>query len=511
MVSRIVKGLVALLLIIPIFAGIKIVYGETDVGANLITDVSIVNGNDEKVTTLDQDESFKIELDWSLAGVDDLKAGDKATITLPVEIEGVNNTYQLYDENNDLVVNVTQVGNQLTFVFTDFVEQNENVHGNFYFWTKFSDNIAVDQTNQLDFETVNGTKTIPIFIRGVDDSGGGALLTKQGLYLGTQNPKRTIDWRVYINSYDTNKVTIQDGKFVDTLGPHQTLVSSTARVVYGPSVSNPTFVEDVLITLNPDGTFVIPLRDTNERIYITYKTVTDGTLEQYTNRGTLQALINNSEQVHSITGYTTKYGGGGSGTGETGSSSETTSSSESSESTTSSSSSSEGTTSSSESSESTTSSSESSESTTSSSSSSESTTSSSSSSESTTSSSSSSESTTSSSSSGESTTSSSSSSESTTSSSSSSESTTSSSSSSESTTSSSSSSESTTPSSSSSESTTSNSKSSESTSSPSALGRSGDSSTGGQKQQLPQTGMTSDKWMILGGMLLISFVIYKRK
>ena len=33
----------------------------------------------------------------------------------------------------------------------------------------------------------------------------------------------------------------------------------------------------------------------------------------------------------------------------------------------------------------------------------------------------------------------------------------------------------------------------------------------GGNPQLPQTGMTNDKWMILGGMLLISYVIYKRK
>ena len=85
------------------------------------------------MTTLDEDESFKIDLKWSLEGLGDLKAGDKATIILPVEIEGVNNSYELYDENGHLVVNLTQVGNQLTFVFTEFVEQNNNVHGDFTF------------------------------------------------------------------------------------------------------------------------------------------------------------------------------------------------------------------------------------------------------------------------------------------------------------------------------------------------------------------------------------------
>ena len=458
MLSKIAKVLVALLLTIPIFTGMEIVYGETDVGANLITDVSVVNSQNQEVTTLDEDESFKIDLKWSLEGLGDLKAGDKATIILPVEIEGVNNSYELYDENGHLVVNVTQVGNQLTFVFTEFVEQNNNVHGDFYFWTKFSEDITVDQINQLDFETVNGIKTIPLFIRGVEDTGTGALLTKQGLYLGTQEPKRTIDWRIYINSYDTNKVSIKNGRFIDTLGPHQALISTMARVVYGPSVTNPTYVDQVPIMLNSDGTFEIPLRDTSE---------TDGSLEQYTNKGTIQALINDSAAVHTTTGYTPKYGGGGSGTGETSTSSESTTAS--SESTTSSTSS-----------ESTTASSESSESTTSSTSS-----------ESTTTSSESSESTTSSTSS-----------ESTTTSSASSESTTSSTSN-ESTTNSISS-----------ESATSNSNgNSMDNSSLSApkISQSGAPPKNGGNPQLPQTGMTNDKWMILGGMLLISYVIYKRK
>ena len=330
MIKRLGKAFAVLLLLVPVFAGMRIVYGETDVGAKLITNVSIVNSHNEVITSIEKDDSFKIDMRWSLENLGDLKAGDKATVTLPVEIEGVNNTYALYDENNNLVVNVTQVGNQLTFVFTEFVEKNTNVHGDFYFWTKFSDEVTENQINNINFETVNGTQSVPIFIQAVDDTGEGALLTKQGLYLGTQEPKRIIDWRVYINSFDTNQVTIKDGTFIDILGPHQTLVSTTARVVYGPSVSNPTYVDEVPIVLNSDGSFEIPLRDTEERIYITYKTETDGSLEQYTNRGILDAVVNDVPRTSSITGYTPRYGGGGGGTGEPGESSSTEPSSESS-------------------------------------------------------------------------------------------------------------------------------------------------------------------------------------
>jgi hypothetical protein len=330
MIKRLGKAFAVLLLLLPVFAGMRIVYGETDVGAKLITNVSIVNSHNEVITSIEKDDSFKIDMRWSLENLGDVKAGDKATVTLPVEIEGVNNTYALYDENNNLVVNVTQVGNQLTFVFTEFVEKNTNVHGDFYFWTKFSDEVTENQINNINFETVNGTQSVPIFIQAVDDTGEGALLTKQGLYLGTQEPKRIIDWRVYINSFDTNQVTIKDGTFIDILGPHQTLVSTTARVVYGPSVSNPTYVDEVPIVLNSDGSFEIPLRDTEERIYITYKTETDGSLEQYTNQGILDAVVNDVPRTSSITGYTPRYGGGGGGTGEPGESSSTDPSSESS-------------------------------------------------------------------------------------------------------------------------------------------------------------------------------------
>ncbi|WP_269923771.1 Ig-like domain-containing protein [Enterococcus innesii] len=330
MIKRLGKAFAVLLLLLPVFAGMRIVYGETDVGAKLITNVSIVNSHNEVITSIEKDDSFKIDMWWSLENLGDLKAGDKATVTLPVEIEGVNNTYALYDENNNLVVNVTQVGNQLTFVFTEFVEKNTNVHGDFYFWTKFSDEVTENQINNINFETVNGTQSVPIFIQAVDDTGEGALLTKQGLYLGTQEPKRIIDWRVYINSFDTNQVTIKDGTFIDILGPHQTLVSTTARVVYGPSVSNPTYVDEVPIVLNSEGSFEIPLRDTEERIYITYKTETDGSLEQYTNQGILDAVVNDVPRTSSITGYTPRYGGGGGGTGEPGESSSTEPSSESS-------------------------------------------------------------------------------------------------------------------------------------------------------------------------------------
>ncbi len=81
---------------------------ETDVGAKLITNVSIVNSHNEVITSIEKDDSFKIDMTWSLEDLGDLKTS-KATVTLPAEIEGVNNTYALYDENNNLVVNVTKL------------------------------------------------------------------------------------------------------------------------------------------------------------------------------------------------------------------------------------------------------------------------------------------------------------------------------------------------------------------------------------------------------------------
>ena len=40
------------------------------------------------------------------------------------------------------------------------------------------------------------------------------------------------------------------------------------------------------------------------------KQKTDGSLEQYTTRETIQALINDSAAVHTTTGYHAEYGGG---------------------------------------------------------------------------------------------------------------------------------------------------------------------------------------------------------
>ena len=61
-------------------------------GANLITDVSVVNSQNQEVTTLDEDESFKIELKWSLEGLGDLKAGGQSDDYPPSRDEGVNNS-----------------------------------------------------------------------------------------------------------------------------------------------------------------------------------------------------------------------------------------------------------------------------------------------------------------------------------------------------------------------------------------------------------------------------------
>lgn len=71
MITRLGKAFAVLLLLIPLFAGIRIVYGETDVGANLITNVSIVNSRNEVITSIEKDDSFKIDMTWSLEDLGD--------------------------------------------------------------------------------------------------------------------------------------------------------------------------------------------------------------------------------------------------------------------------------------------------------------------------------------------------------------------------------------------------------------------------------------------------------
>ncbi len=65
------------------------------------------------------------------------------------------------------------------------------------------------------------------------------------------------------------------------------------------SVSNPTYVEQVPIVLNSDGSFEIPLRDRGTDLHY-LQTETDGSLEQYTNRGILDALVNDVPRTSSI-------------------------------------------------------------------------------------------------------------------------------------------------------------------------------------------------------------------
>ncbi|WP_198015685.1 LPXTG cell wall anchor domain-containing protein [Brochothrix campestris] len=91
--------------------------------------------------------------------------------------------------------------------------------------------------------------------------------------------------------------------------------SNSVRVVYGSSTATASIDEQVEVEWIDSKTFKIPLRDTNERIFITYKTKTDFSKSQYTNTAEVTAKIDGASTLenHHIIGYSEKYGGEGGG------------------------------------------------------------------------------------------------------------------------------------------------------------------------------------------------------
>ncbi|ODJ54378.1 hypothetical protein BFR42_07780 [Brochothrix thermosphacta] len=293
---------------------------------SIVTDVNFKSDttakNGEILTEIKSDKKFVLSYEFAIPKGSNIVAGDKAVFTIPSEIryDNIEMENVALKTAEGVVFGTATIKNGLVEI--TFTAEVEKGISNAYLdiWSNFNaKNITLDEKNSIPFETINGLVNKDIIINKPDvGSGSGAWLTKSGRYLGNQNPKDTLTWQIYINTFEQKKV-LNDGYLIDTLGDGLTFLGSknsdTVRVVYGPSTAEATIDEDVKVEWIGAKTFKIPLRDTDERIYITYKTKTDFSKEQYTNNAELFSKVDGSdiEESHTVLGYSEKYGAEGGG------------------------------------------------------------------------------------------------------------------------------------------------------------------------------------------------------
>lgn len=209
---------------------------------NIITNVKIWSNPDENGQKTEEsveiDDSIRVDIGapisvhylWDLASPHTYSAGDTFTFQLPNEFApGLTLNGQLFGSNSEYVADFVVNGNEVTFTFTDAINDGEGFTGDFYVWRKFVEKELEDSTkHNIVFETSGGPVQIPVHFKNTT----GADITKEGkpYQKGKQNSRNPdeIEWIVDFNLGE-EKVT--NAVFTDIL-PQGLTIDLTSIEVY---------------------------------------------------------------------------------------------------------------------------------------------------------------------------------------------------------------------------------------------------------------------------------------
>lgn len=198
-------------------------------------------------------------------------AGDTTTITLQEELKfNQTSSFEIKDGNGNVVANAEINGGAktITLTYTDYVENNSDITGNFYFYVQI-DRDNVDEEEDIPVKVdVSGTVVIgnTIHFEGIGEPAG-HYLSKSGWQV-TQVSDRAIRYQLSVN---TKGEAIQNLTITDKIATpgftvlHDSIVitKGTWVAVHGDwQLQNQTDVTaDYPATWNEDGSFTLNLGD----------------------------------------------------------------------------------------------------------------------------------------------------------------------------------------------------------------------------------------------------------
>lgn len=225
---------------------------------------------------------FRLHAEFALPN-GTVHAGDTTTMKLPDKLKfNQTSSFEIKDAGGNVVANATIDGGTktLTLTYTEFVENNSDITGSFYFYVQIARN-SVDKEEYIPIEIdVSGTTIIgnTLHFIGIKDPTG-SYLTKSGWQVA-EIGDRAIRYQLYVNTKGEaiNNATITDkiaSAGFTVLPDSLVIMKGTWTIVHGDwRLENRSDVTSAYnVVWNEDGSFTLNLGDI---------AATDGFIIRYT-------------------------------------------------------------------------------------------------------------------------------------------------------------------------------------------------------------------------------------
>ncbi|PXD16189.1 peptidoglycan-binding protein [Listeria monocytogenes] len=298
-----------------------VVKAATSYGSQFLNTVELLDKDGVPQTDFGYYDNMDVHYTWSIPNSTNVKAGDTMDFTLPSQLAlATDLAFDVKDSNGQVVgtATVKRATNQVTLVFSDYVEKHSDIKGELDFWTTFNQKVITgNETVDLEFPLENGTTQIDVKVGEKTPVSPTETLFKYG-WVDASNPS-LIHWVIRVNYA---KVNIPNAVFTDIIGSKQTLNFDSIKAFHGTYSADRIFTAGAAISstnfsATSDG-FSVALGDLTDSVQISYTTTaTDGGKStQYDNTAKLAGTDFVPKQTST---WTPASGGGGEGGGTTGS------------------------------------------------------------------------------------------------------------------------------------------------------------------------------------------------
>lgn len=314
-------ALLSILIVASTIFQTTIVKAATSYGSQFLNTVELLDKDGVPQTNFGYYDNMDVHYTWSIPNSKDVKAGDTMDFTLPSQLAlATDLAFDVKDSKGQVVgtATVKRETNQVTLVFSDYVEKHSDIKGELDFWTAFNQKIITgNETINLEFPLGYGTTGIDVGIGEKKTVSPTETLFKYG-WVDASNPS-LIHWVVRVNYAKAN---IPSAFLMDTIGAKQILNFDSIKAFHGTYSADGVFtagtpISSTNFSATSDG-FRVDIGTLTDSVQISYTTTaTDGGKStQYDNTATLMGIDFATKQTST---WTPASGGGGDADGTTGS------------------------------------------------------------------------------------------------------------------------------------------------------------------------------------------------
>ncbi|HCJ4365798.1 TPA: peptidoglycan-binding protein, partial [Listeria innocua] len=222
LLKRVGLAFLSVLIIASTVFQTTIVKAATSYGSEFLNTVELLDKDGTPKTDFGYYDNMNVHYTWSIPNSTNVKAGDSMDFALPSQLAlATDLAFNVKDSKGQTVgtATVKRATNQVTVVFSDYVEKHSDIKGELDFWTTFNQKVITgNEKINLEFPIENSTINVDVNVGEKTPVSPTETIFKYG-WVDANNPS-LIHWVVRVNYAQKN---IPNAVFTDIIGAKQTL------------------------------------------------------------------------------------------------------------------------------------------------------------------------------------------------------------------------------------------------------------------------------------------------